>query len=204
MIDKFLEKNIQLSYRWLRRLNRQRESEQDSLYRTELKRFLQSSAELLRGQRVLDVGSGSWNWSKETFSQICEITSFDVVAHENVDVVGDLYHVHESFPDEPAFDVVIATDVFEHVARLPEAFHQVTSVLKPGGLFIASTPFKKNLHGEDYGDYWRVTRQGWEHLLTEAGFQNHSISWLGEELFPIAYFIRATLPQTTPSATDEA
>lgn len=191
MIDKLLQKNIQLSYRWLGRLNRHHDSRQDSLYRTELKRFLQSSTETLKGKRVLDVGSGSWNWTKETFSPICEMTSFDVIAHQTVDVVGDLYRLHESFPGAPAFDVIIATDVLEHVARLPEALRQVASVLKPGGLLIASTPFKKNLHGEDYGDYWRITRQGWQYLLEETGFEDVSITWLGEELFPIAYFIRA-------------
>lgn len=191
MIEKLLRKNIHLSYRWLDRANRSHETQQDSLYRAQLKRFLQSLTETLKGKRILDVGSGSWNWTKETFSPICEITSFDIVAHKNVDIVGDLYHLRESFPGDPVFDVVIATDVFEHVARLPEALQQVACVLKPGGLLIASTPFKKNLHGEDYGDYWRITRQGWEHLLTQAGFQNLAITWLGEELFPIAYFVRA-------------
>lgn len=191
MIGKLLRKNIQLSYRWLGRLNRHHDSQQDSLYRKELRQFLRTSAELLNGKRVLDVGSGSWNWTKETFSHMCNITSFDIVAHENVDVVGDLYHVHESFPGEPAFDVVIATDVFEHVARLHEALQQVACILKPGGLLIASTPFKKDLHGEDYGDYWRITRQGWKYLLEQNRFVDIHISWLGEELFPIAYFIRA-------------
>lgn len=191
MIDKLLQKNIQLSYRWLERTARRDDAQQDSLYRAQLKRFLESQTQQLKGKRVLDVGAGSWNWTKETFSPICEVTSFDANAHQNVDVVGDLYRLQESFPGEPMFDVVIATDVFEHVARLPEALQQVSSVLKPYGLLIASTPFKKNLHGEDYGDYWRITRQGWQYLLEETEFENASITWLGEELFPMAYFIRA-------------
>lgn len=190
MIKKLLQKNIQLSYKFIGRLDRSTNRE-DGLYRSELKRFLQSFTEQLKGQKVLDVGSGSWTWTKDTFSPLCDLTTFDIVPHENVDVIGNLYHLHDSFPGEPRFDIIIATDVFEHVSRIPDALQQITNVLRSGGRLIASTPFKKNLHGEDYGDYWRITRQGWEYLLEQSGFENITISWLGEELFPIAYFVRA-------------
>ena len=197
MIKKLLQKNIQLSYALIGMLNLNNDFKQDGLYLSALKRFLQSFAQELRGKNVLDVGSGSWEWTKETFSSICEVTTFDIVPHKNIDVVGDLYHLHESFAGEPRIDAVIATDVFEHLTRPSEALQQITAVLKPGGFLLGSTPFKKNLHGEDYGDYWRITRQGWQHLLKQAGFVNISISWLGEELFPVAYFMHATKNNTT-------
>ena len=142
IINKLLQKNIQLSYRLLNVLD-SNHVKKDSVYRLELKRFLGSFANALSGKRVLDIGSGSWSWTKETFSPMCNFISFDIVSHKNVDVVGDLYHLQESFPQEIPFDIVIATDVFEHLACPIDVLKQISSLLTPSGLFLASTPFKK-------------------------------------------------------------
>jgi len=45
---------------------------------------------------------------------------------------GDGYHLRDLFAPQ-AFDVVIATQVLEHVAQLSRFMHQVGTVLKPGG-----------------------------------------------------------------------
>ena len=189
IVKRLLRKNIQLSYKLVGLLDRSA-NHGDSLYRSKLKQVLLSQKENLRNKNILDVGSGSWTWTKDTFSPVCKITTFDVTPHANVDIVGDLYHVSALFLPS-SFDAVIATDVFEHLANPVKALQQLHRVLKPHGLLIASTPFKKNLHGEEYGDYWRITRQGWQYLLEQAGFENSEISWLGEELFPMAYFVQA-------------
>ncbi|MBI4437482.1 class I SAM-dependent methyltransferase [Candidatus Uhrbacteria bacterium] len=192
LLEKFLRRNIAISYRLLDKLNSGLHLSQDGLFRTELKLFLASLAPTLQGKRVLDVGSGPWNGPKEIFSSWCSITTFDIVPHEQVDVVGDLYQLSDVFSHVPPFDAVIATEVFEHVADIPIVLQQIKHVLTPGGRIVISTPFKKNLHGEDYGDYWRITRQGWRYLLEQAGFESIAITWLGEELLPLAYFVQAS------------
>ena len=40
-----------------------------------------------------------------------------------------------------SFDIVIASDVFEHVRRDREAFSEVYRVLKPGGTFLLTVPY---------------------------------------------------------------
>jgi SAM-dependent methyltransferase len=43
--------------------------------------------------------------------------------------------------DDASFDVVIASDVFEHVRRDRDAFCEVFRVLRPGGSFLLTVPY---------------------------------------------------------------
>lgn len=82
------------------------------------------------------------------------------------DVVGDLLAL--PFPDA-AFDGVVLTEVLEHCVDPRMALHEVSRVMKPGGVLLVTSPFIWPTHGieGEYKDYWRFTRQGWE-LLLEA------------------------------------
>jgi SAM-dependent methyltransferase len=159
-------------------------------YREALIAFLETNLKTPKG-KILDLGSGQWTWTKDRLAQChdCELTSFDKAKAINVDVVGDLIELDKFFKSN-TFDMVICTDVIEHVNQPFKAICRINDVLKPGGIFLASCPFDKELHGEDYGDYWRITRQGWKELLKDT-FTEISIEWLGEELKPKAYFIKA-------------
>ncbi len=72
----------------------------------------------------------------------------EIIKNENYDVrkYGDLQNLH--FQDEN-FDVILSSDVFEHVRLYKKAFLEVFRVLKHGGIFILQTPFlrleKKNV-----------------------------------------------------------
>jgi SAM-dependent methyltransferase len=66
-----------------------------------------------------------------------------------------------------AFDGVILTEVLEHCIDPKAATAEVFRVLKPGGLLLVTSPFLWPTHQtEDYKDYWRFARQGWELLLS--------------------------------------
>ena len=182
---------ISVCYRLLDRIDDDTNLKQDGLFRTELKRYLLSLSDFIKGKRVLDVGSGPWTWVRERFGKECDLICIDTSPHPSADIIGSVYELDHLFSNTQPFDVVLATEVFEHLPDSLSALKQIHGVLAPGGTLIISTPFKKDLHGEDYGDYWRITRQGWQYLLAQSGFELISLSWLGEELFPIAYFIRA-------------
>jgi SAM-dependent methyltransferase len=53
-------------------------------------------------------------------------------------------------------DVVICTEVFEHLEKPELAMKEILRILKPGGTFIGSTPFLFKIHG-DPDDYFRYT-----------------------------------------------
>lgn len=69
------------------------------------------------------------------------------------------------FP-EASFDGVVLTEVLEHCVNPMAAMAEVFRVLRPGGLLLVTSPFCWPTHQtEDYKDYWRFARQGWELLL---------------------------------------
>jgi SAM-dependent methyltransferase len=64
-------------------------------------------------------------------------------AHRSGDVVGGVLHqdlMALSFPTN-SVDVVITSDVFEHVADPYRAHHEIYRVLRPGGVHIFTVPF---------------------------------------------------------------
>lgn len=67
------------------------------------------------------------------------------------------------------FDLVIAEQVLEHVLRPDRAAANVYQMLRPGGVFVVSTPFLLKVH-EYPLDLYRWTEQGMRHLLECAGF----------------------------------
>ncbi len=67
------------------------------------------------------------------------------------------------------FDVVIADQIWEHLAEPEEAARNVLAMLKPGGFFVVATPFMVRVHGVPE-DYSRWTQDGLRRLLARAGF----------------------------------
>jgi SAM-dependent methyltransferase len=67
------------------------------------------------------------------------------------------------------FDLVIAEQVFEHVLRPDLAAASVYQMLRPGGIFVISTPFLLKIHWGPL-DLYRWTEEGMRQLLETTGF----------------------------------
>lgn len=160
---------------------------QGKSYRESLIDFIENYQDQIKGN-VLDLGTGTWTWPQERFGEQCTITTFDQFAHDHIDIVGDLHKLSD-FVKKDYYDVVFCLDVIEHLENPFIAIAQIYQVLKKAGVLLASTPFAKNLHGEEYGDYWRITRQGWRLLLKD--FRVIQVEWIGAEPYPRAYFLYA-------------
>jgi SAM-dependent methyltransferase len=63
---------------------------------------------------------------------------------------------------------VLCIETFEHVFEVRRAFDEVFRVLKPGGLFIFTSPFNFRIHGYP-DDYWRITPTCLKRLLLPYG-----------------------------------
>lgn len=68
------------------------------------------------------------------------------------------------------YDVVICTQVIEHVFNHEKTFKEANRLLKTGGIFIVSSNFVWEMHEEPY-DYYRFTKYGFRTLLEESGFE---------------------------------
>ena len=70
-----------------------------------------------------------------------------------VDRVEDVTAI--SLPDESA-GTVLCIETFEHVFEVSKAFNEVFRLLKPGGIFVITSPLNFRIHGYP-DDYWRMT-----------------------------------------------
>jgi len=77
------------------------------------------------------------------------------------------------------FDIIIAEEVFEHLADADAAAKNVHAMLKPDGVFLVSVPFLVRLHGPpEYGDFHRWSPEGLRAFLRAHGFSSvHTKSW---------------------------
>ncbi|MFI5454225.1 MAG: methyltransferase domain-containing protein [Isosphaerales bacterium] len=91
-----------------------------------------------------------------------------------VDRVEDVSAI--SLPDESA-GTVLCIETFEHVFEVRRAFNEVFRLLRPGGIFVITSPLNFRIHGYP-DDYWRMTPNCLRRLLSPysarvAGHQGH-------------------------------
>jgi SAM-dependent methyltransferase len=76
---------------------------------------------------------------------------------------------------DAAFDLVLCTEMLEHVPEPQRAIDEIHRVLKPGGTLVLTTRFLFPIHDAPH-DYFRFTKYGLRHLL-----RNFEILQLEEE-----------------------
>ena len=90
----------------------------------------------------------------------------DKVSDYNPDIVGDVHNL--PFEDN-SVDAVICMNVLEHVEEPQKAVKEIYRVLKPGGYAYFDAPFLFYYHPMSgyYKDFYRFSRDGWEHLCKD-------------------------------------
>jgi SAM-dependent methyltransferase len=115
-------------------------------------------AEVGPGRRVLDVGCGTGRHSFASWKSGASVVAFDIAIDDLNDVAatgkamveagevesleggavgGDAYHL--PFCDQ-SFDVVVVSEVFEHLADDLAAMRECARVLRPDGVFVVTVP----------------------------------------------------------------
>jgi len=81
------------------------------------------------------------------------------------------------------FDIVTCFDVIEHIPqeRAPRLVVEVRRLLRPGGLFIITTPNRESL-----------PNRLWGHQLNEKHYYEYNLSELGELLCAHGYVVEQT------------
>lgn len=134
------------------------------------------------GLRVLDVGCGNGYTCGMFQEKGCDVTGIDMSetgigiarkAHPGVrfEVLGADDHVLEDLGTGP-FDLVVSTEVVEHLYDPRAYVRGVFKALKPGGRFICTTPY----HG-----YWKnlliSLTNGWDRHWTPLWDGGHIKLW---------------------------
>ncbi|MBF2066006.1 MAG: class I SAM-dependent methyltransferase [Calothrix sp. C42_A2020_038] len=117
--------------------------------------------------RVLDIGSGASRGYEKLFKPyVSEYLCLDRNPESNVDICSDCYNIPL---DDNCIDVVLSTQVLEHLDNPSLMLKESYRVLKPGGTAIMTIPMSWGLH-EEPDDFYRYTKYGIQYLLSEAGY----------------------------------
>jgi len=116
---------------------------------------------------VLDLGAGSAKYRDIIKNKAEKYIAFDLVPGPNIDVTGDIFNM--PFKDGQ-FDVVVSTQVLEHVGKPWIMAKEIGRVLKKGGICIITAPFMTPYH-PDPSDYFRYSKEGLEFLFKNEGFE---------------------------------
>src|SRR5665213_2301548 len=115
--------------------------------------------DVVRGGSVLEVGSldvnGTVRGIVEGLGPARDV-GVDLTAGPGVDVQCSASQLIETFGVR-AFDVVISTEMLEHVQDWRVVIHNLKGVLKPGGLLVVTTRSEGfRFHGYPM-DFWRYS-----------------------------------------------
>jgi len=124
------------------------------------------------GSLLLDAGAGNFRFQKLLESKGYKYESqdfpevFDEVSRGKHTYVCDITDIPV---DSSRFDIVICTQVLEHLVDPRAAFDEFFRILKPGGTLVLTTNFLFPIHGAPY-DFFRFTTYGLQHLCSASGF----------------------------------
>lgn len=166
-----------------------------ALLRANVRKFMKDSGEAWGNKSglLLDIAPQNHEGARPYFYHSVTIETLDINPTAGATYVADLCQTNEHIP-AGRFDVVVCTEVLEHVLNPFAAVAEILRVLKPGGILLASSPFNFRIHGP-LPDCWRFTEHGWHALLT--GFVNTKVTALEDPdrfLMPIHYTVSAHKP----------
>jgi SAM-dependent methyltransferase len=144
--------------------------------------FLQQYAHECKGH-FLEFGSPVY---RRMFAQslIERYDIMDVVPRAEVTIVADLQDCSH-VPDN-TFDVIVCTQVLEHIANPFKAASELHRILKPNGHLLLTVPAAYPYHA-DPNDYWRFSRDSLQLLFGER-FQQVQIQGHGNRLTVVATY----------------
>jgi SAM-dependent methyltransferase len=114
-------------------------------------------------RNLLDVGGRGKPYACFFADRVVNHYVLDTEPGQSVDVVGDARVM--PFADA-SMDVVLCTQVLEHIPDPIAAIGEIRRVLKPGGTLLLTVPSIFPQHGSP-GDYWRYMPQGLQWVLRD-------------------------------------
>jgi SAM-dependent methyltransferase len=139
---------------------------------------------------LLDIAPQVHEGARPYFSTAVTIETLDIDRASAATYHADLCATN-AFISGSRYDIIVCTEVLEHVLNPFSAIAEIARLLKPGGRLLATSPFDLRIHGP-LPDCWRFTEHGWRALL--QGFDNIRIQSLDNPerfLMPLHYAVSA-------------
>jgi len=136
------------------------------------RRFVEEIAgSMAAGQTVIDAGAGECQY-KPLFSH-AKYLAVDLCVGDDqwdfsgIDINAPLHDI--PLPDKTA-DVVLCTEVLEHVPNPHQVIAELSRLMKTGAALYVTVPFSGREHQIPY-DFFRYTQYGLRHLFEQAGLE---------------------------------
>lgn len=136
------------------------------------------AAEISKGSKVLDAGSGTGRY-RHCFSH-CDYISTDFCrepstlgSYSKMDYICDVALIPNT---DKLFDIVLCTEVLEHVPQPIEVIKEFSRVLKTGGTLLLTAPLGSGIHQQPYIYYGGFTPYWYMKFLTKFGFEDIRIT----------------------------
>lgn len=129
-------------------------------------RWLASHTDVLHGD-LLDLGCGNCPYEPWYSTLVDSVAAIDPApgAGGNIRAMADEVPIRST-----SMDVVLCTEVLEHVANIEGSMKEIFRVLRPGGHALVTVPFLYPTHEAPY-DFQRLTYIGLRGLVTRHGFE---------------------------------
>lgn len=133
-----------------------------------------------RKQILLDLGCGLKPFRNIYSKYVDRYIGIDIPSSPHDKSKIDIYATGLTLPfKNSTFDIVLSTEVMEHVSDPKLFLDEIHRVLKPNGHLVLTTPFLDPIHEDPY-DYYRYTIYGLRYLLKESNFYCVSIEPFSE------------------------
>jgi len=146
----------------------------------------------VNGKSVLDVGACDMNGTVRPVIANMNPSSYigvDIEMGKGVDIICSAEKLVKRFGKD-AFDIVISTEMLEHVKDWKKVITNLKNVIKPNGLLIITTRSKGyEYHGCPY-DYWRFEIDDFKDI-----FCDFEIESLESDLLIPGVFLKAKKPK---------